>query len=72
MDREQAMTLLKQLLANDLVEPSHISIRERHPNDYQLQIRTKYKRAQLDEYCKANSCSIEEDIQETFLLVFKP
>ena len=71
MDRSEAMKLLKRLLDSDLVEPSHISIGERHPNDYQLQIRIEYKRTQLNDYCKANNYLIDEDKEKKFLLVYK-
>ena len=71
MDRSEAMKLLRRLLESDLVESSRISIGERHPNDYQLQIRTEYKRTQLNDYCKANNFLIEEDIEKKFLLVYK-
>jgi hypothetical protein len=52
LDRQQAMTLLRELVVNDLVDPVFIHINERFPNNYQLQIKTKYNRQQLDDFAR--------------------
>jgi hypothetical protein len=66
------MTLLKELIGKDLVEPSHVSIGERQPNDYQLQIKTKYNRLQLNDFVNEKGLVVEEDKEERYLLVYKP
>ena len=72
MERFEAMVLLKELVAIDLVEPSFVHIMERMPNRYQLQIRSQYNREQLDDFAKQNSLAIEEDKEKKYLLIFKP
>jgi len=66
------MAILKELVANDLVDPDYISISERHTNNYQLQIKTKHNRIQLEAFCKKNNCTIEEDKEERTPVIFKP
>lgn len=55
------MAMLKDLIANNLVEPSYVSISERKPNDYQVQIKYDYNRVGIEEYAKKHGLTIEED-----------
>ncbi len=71
MDRQQAMKLLKELAVNDLVEPTFVHICERAPDLYQIQIRTRYNRSQLDAFAKRNNLSIEEDREKRYLVIYK-
>ncbi len=66
------MALLKELVTNDLVDPSHVSIGSRHDDGFQLQIKTNYNRTQLNDYCKGKGCIVEEEKEETYLLIYKP
>jgi len=70
LDRTQAMTLLKELVANDLVEPSYVSIGERSPNNYQLQIKC-YNKTEIQKFAKNNNLAIEEDKEEKFLFIYE-
>ena len=69
MDRQQAMSILWELVGNDLVDPSYVHICERTPNNYQIQIKTKYNRNQLDAYALKNNLMIEEDKAERYLVI---
>jgi hypothetical protein len=71
LDRVQAMALLKELTVNNLIEPSYISINERKPNDYQIQIKCGYKKLEVDAYAKKQCLTIEEDKERKYLLIFK-
>ncbi len=54
------MAILKDLIANNLVEPSYVSISERKPNDYQVQIKSYYNRVGIEEYAKKHGLTIKE------------
>jgi hypothetical protein len=72
LDRLEAMAMLKELVAKNLVEPSFVSISERKPNNYQIQIKSDYNRVAIEEYAKVNGLTIEEGIERKYLLIFKP
>ncbi len=71
LDRLEAMSMLKELVANGLVEPSYVHISEKAPNHYQIQIKCDYKTA-IDEYAKKHGLTIEEDKERKYLLIYKP
>ena len=72
MNRLEAMALLKELVADNLVEPNYIHICERKPNHYQIQIKCDYQKKELEEYTKKHNLSIEEDKEKNYLTIFKP
>ena len=55
------MAMLKELVANNLVDPSFVNICERNPNHYQIQIKCDYNRKEIEEYAKKCGLTIEED-----------
>ena len=71
MDRTQAMALLKELVANDLVDPSYVSIMQTKPNHYQLKIKSNYNK-RIEEFAKDNNLAIEEDKEQKYLVIYKP
>ena len=70
LNRQQAITLLRELAINDLADPSYIHICERSPNNYQLQFKTQNDRTQLNEFAEKHGLKIEET--EKYLIIFKP
>jgi hypothetical protein len=72
MEREQAITLLRELAVNDLAEPSYVHICERSPNHYQLKIKANYNPDQLLKFAQKHSLAIEESKEQKFLIIFKP
>ncbi len=71
VNRVEAMALLKELVAVNLVDPSFINMLQREPNHYQLQIKGEYFRSGLEEYAKRFGLSIEEDKERKYLVIFK-
>ena len=71
MDRTQAMALLKELVAYDLVDPSYVSIFQTKHNYYQLQIKCNYNK-RIEEFAKNNNLAIEEDKEHKYLVIYKP
>jgi hypothetical protein len=72
LDRAEAMALLKELIAVNMVDPSFVSLSQRMPNHYELQIKSDYYRSELEAYAKKFGLSIEEDKQQKYLVIFKP
>ena len=72
LDRAQAIAMLKELIENDLVEPSYVNICERLPNHYQIQIKCDYNKQQIETYAKKHGLIIEEDKDQKYCLIFKP
>ena len=69
MDRLEAIAMLKQLVANDLVEPSYVNICLRKPNQYQLQIKSNYNKKEIEEHAKKHGLTIEEDKECKYLFI---
>lgn len=72
LTRLEAMAMLKELVANNLVEPSYVSISERKPNDYQIQIKCDYNKKEIEAHAKKHGLTIEEDKEKKYLFIFKP
>ncbi len=71
VDRVEAMALLKELVAINLVDSSFINMLQREPNQYQLQIKGEYFKSRIEEYAKQFGLSIEEDKERKYLVIFK-
>ena len=72
MNREQAMAILKELVSEDLVEPSYVNICERVPSHYQIQIKCDYNKSGIEAHAKKNGLTIIEDKEGKYLVIFKP
>jgi hypothetical protein len=72
MDRQQAMAMLKELVANNLVESSYVSISEKKPKDYQIQIKCDYNKLEIEAHAKKLGLTIQEDKEKKYLFIFKP
>lgn len=72
MNREQAMAMLKELVKNDLVEPSYVSMVQSTPNHFQIKIKSNYRRAEIEDHAKKHGLAIVEDKEKKYLVVFKP
>jgi hypothetical protein len=71
LDRQQAMAMLKELVINNLVEPSYVHICKKSPEQYQIQLKSDYNRESIEEYGKKHGLTIEEDKERKYLLIFK-
>ncbi len=71
MDRREAMTMLKELVANDLVEQSYVSICERSPAHFQIQIKCNYRRDAIFEFAKEKGLTIIEDKDQKYLVIYR-
>ena len=62
--------MLKELVANDLVDPSYVHISERVPNHYQIQIKSNYSRNEIIEFAKKKELTINEDKEQKYLVIY--
>jgi hypothetical protein len=72
LDRLEAMALLKELVANNLIEPTFIHLLERTPNHFQIQIKCEDFRIEIQECAKKYGLNIEVDAERKYLVIFKP
>jgi hypothetical protein len=69
MDRKEAITLLSELGANQLVCPSFVILEQIETGNYQLKIRGNYNFHEIGDFLK-NRFLIEEI--RNFLIIYKP
>jgi hypothetical protein len=69
LDREQAVTLLKQLTLSNLVDLSWVSI-ESYAGDYKLKIKAIQRTPELEQFFSKNNAKLEE--QNGYWLISKP
>ena len=59
MKREEVVALLKELVAERLIQPSLVLVEQRSPDRYQLQIKGNYNFQQIEMFVK-NRFTLEE------------
>ena len=69
MNRHEAITLLSELGANQLVCPIFVSLDQRQKDNYQLKIKGSYNFQEIGNFLK-NRFSIEEI--RNFLIIYTP
>jgi len=66
------MAMLKELVSNNLVEPSYVHICLRKPNHYQIQIKCDYNKVEIEAHAKKHGLTIIEDKEKKYCFIFKP
>ena len=69
MKRTEAVALLKELVAEQLIQPSLVLIERRSPDEYQLQMRGSYNFQEIEMFVK-DRFSLEES--KGYLIFYKP
>ena len=69
MDRKEAITLLSELGANQLICPSFVILERRKTENYQLKMKGKFNFIELRNFLK-NRFSMEEI--KDFLIIYTP
>jgi hypothetical protein len=70
LERKEAITLLKELGKEHLIQPSLVLIRQITLNSYQLEIKGDYDRQLIEIFLKVRGFSYEE--KKDYLVIFKP
>jgi hypothetical protein len=71
VNRAEAMTLLKELVAQDLVDPSYVNISKRTTNHYQIQLKCDYNRKEIVAFAKKNNLVFEEDKEKKYIVIYR-
>ena len=71
LNRLEAMSMLKELVANNLVEPTYIHVSLKKLNDYQIQIKCDHN-SEIEVFAKKHGLKIEEDKERKYLVIFEP
>jgi hypothetical protein len=72
MQRYEAVTLLKELDSEHLIQPSSVVIEQRKPDKYELQIKGSYDFELIKDFAKQYSLGVKEDTKKGYLVIFKP
>lgn len=71
MNRLEAMAMLKELIADDLVNPDYMSMVQVKPGHFQIQIKCDYNKVEIETHAKKHGLTIEEDKERKYLVIFK-
>jgi len=55
------MTILRESVDNNLVEPSYVSMVQVKPNSFQIQIKCDYNKEDIEAHAKKHGLTITED-----------
>lgn len=64
--------MLKELVDDNLVDPTYIHIMLRKPEHYQIQIKCGYTKTEIEDHAKKHGLIIEEDSERKYLVIYKP
>ena len=71
MLREQAVALLKELVANNLIQTSWVSIEKRTPNSYELKFKGNCDRSLIDPILQKHNLTIKEYKDKGYFVIFE-
>jgi hypothetical protein len=71
MLREQAVAFMKELVANNLIQTSWVSIEERTPNSYELKFKGSCDRSLIYPILQKHNLTIKEDKDKGYLVIFE-
>jgi hypothetical protein len=72
LERYEAIALLRELVALDLVDPSWVSVELRKPKHFQIQIKNSYKKTEIEQYAKNEGLTMSDNKDGRYLVIFKP
>ena len=72
MRRENAVALVKELVCNNLIQTSWLSIDKRKADSYELRFRGYCERFDLDTFLQNRNLAMEENKEKGFCVIFKP
>ncbi len=70
LNRLEAMSLLKELVAINLVDPTYLHVSLRKLDDYQIQIKCDHNK-EIEMFAKKHGLKIEEDKERKYLVIYK-
>ena len=70
LNRAEAIATLKELISEDLIDPSYLGICSADPSHCQIQIRSNNKKA-LEKHASKQGLTIVEDKEQEYLIIYK-
>ncbi len=70
MLREQAIALLKELIENNLITTTWVSIDERNPGSFGLKFRGNYDPCLLESFLQEHNLTLEENKEKEWAIMY--
>lgn len=67
MERKEAVALLKELGAEQLIQPSLVIIEQRKPDSYQLRMKGEYDRQLIEAFLHKRNFDYEENLDRVLI-----
>ena len=71
MLREQAVALLRELLANNLIRTNWALIEERTPNSYELKFNGTFERSLINPILQKHNLKIKKNKDKRYCVIFE-
>jgi|WetSurMetagenome_2_1015567.scaffolds.fasta_scaffold52811_3 hypothetical protein len=65
------MAMLKELVDNNLVESSYVSMVQARLNHFQIQMKCDCNKKKIEKHAKGHSLTIIEDKERKYITIFK-
>ena len=70
MLRAQAIAVLKELVANGLIDTAWVSIEERKPNSFELRVKGNGDCSLIDPFLQKHNLTLEENKEKGWLVIY--
>jgi hypothetical protein len=70
--REQALALVKELVANNLIQTNWLSLEKRKPDSYELKFKGDCDHSLLSLFLQNHRLAIKANHEKGFCIIFKP
>jgi len=71
MLREQAVAILKELIAADLIHPMWMAIGERKLNHYELRFKGEINQVPIHEFLQKRNLELEQNKEKDYFAIYK-
>ena len=72
LNRAEAIETLKDLIFEDLVDPTYLNICSIEPGRFQIQIRAYSNKEAIEKHASKHGLIIQEDEEQKYLTIYKP
>jgi hypothetical protein len=69
MIRTEAITILKELAANGLIDAAWVSLEERKPGVFELKVKGSYDASAIDPFLQKHNLQLEENTEKGWLTI---
>ncbi len=71
MLREQAVAILKELIAADLIHPIWMAIGENTLNHYELRFKGEINQVSIEEFLQKRNLALEQNKEKDYFAIYK-